>query len=178
MWLLEDQFERLAGDRELLCLDQALVVGFADADHLGGGQRSAARGGWPVGDTLGHRLPQALERLVEGAAVGQGDHLHEMGQGIGRDRRSAQLEHLARGGLGGGEEVIGNRQAEEPFIRGGGQGGLLPGRELGQLLQSAAGQFQHLAVVFVVDRLGRICDVEPANGLRRRLLKFGLRQGR
>ena len=67
-----------------------------------------------------------LQRLIEGPAVGLGDDLDQMGQSIGRGRGSPLLDDLAGGSLGVAEQVIGDRQAEEPLERDRGHGRLLP----------------------------------------------------
>ena len=90
--LFEDEPERLTGDRELIPFDQALIVGFANSDDLAGGQGCPSFSRLSFLRALGNGLAQALQRLFKGPAVDLGDDLDQMGQSIGRGRRSPLLD--------------------------------------------------------------------------------------
>ena len=108
-----------------------------------------------------------MQRLFKGPAVDLGDDLDQVGQSIGRGRRSPLLDDLDGGSLGVAEKVTGNRQAEEPLVSGRGQGGLLPCSEPAKLFEPALFQMEELPVVLVVDRLDSLFGPGRTNNLGR-----------
>ena len=135
--VFEDEPKGIARNRELVPLDQALVVGLADSDKIVGGENRPELLRLSLSNTFRNRLAQALERLFIGAAVGLGDDLDEMGQRIGRTRGSAMLDDVVGSRLGVDEKVTGNGQPKEPLVSGRGLVGLLLRGEETEALESS-----------------------------------------